>query len=197
MRNKIEFFKNELEKKVNQNRFIHSLEVADFAKKLALRFGANSEKAEIAGILHDYCKDWDSYKLADFIKKSKDLPSDLLEYSEELWHGPVASIVIQDELNISDEEIINSIRYHTTGRENMSVLEKIICLSDYIEPNRQFEGVNRIRILAEKDLDKAMLATYDGAIRFLLKKKSKIYYLTIEARNYLVDDIAKKQKEED
>ncbi len=196
MRTEIDFLKNQLKKEVKHNRFLHSLGVADFAKDLAIRFGADPVKAEIAGILHDYCKDWDNNELAEFIKNNDDLPSDLLEYSAELWHGPVASIVIQDELNITDEEIINSIRYHTTGRINMSVLEKIICLSDYIEPNRQFEGVNGIRILAEKDLNKAMLATYDGAISFLLKKKMKIYYLTIEARNYLIDDIANMQKGE-
>ncbi len=192
----IDFFKSELKKQVNHNRFLHSLDVADIARTLAIRFGADPKKAEIAGILHDYCKDWDKNKLALFIKEKNDLPNGLLEYNEELWHGPVASIIIRDEFNIYDEEIINSIRFHTSGRKNMSLIEKIICLADYIEPNRQFEGVDKIRILAEKDLDKAMLATFDGTIMFLLEKKMKIYYLTLEARNYLIDDIENMQKEE-
>lgn len=193
MMNVIDFYKDKLKKQVSNSRYLHSLEVANIAKILAIRFGADSEKAEIVGILHDYSKDFAKEELARIIKSSDELPKDLLEYNNELWHGPVASLIIKDEFNITDDEIINSIRHHTSGRRNMSLIEKIICLADYIEPNRQFEGVDKIRILAEKDLDKALLATLDGTIRFLIEKKMKIYYLTLEARNCLIDEIAKKQ----
>lgn len=193
MKTGIDFYKNELKKQVSNSRYLHSLEVANIARSLALRFGADAEKAEIAGLLHDYSKDLNKKELARIIQLSDELPKELLSYSDELWHGPVASLIIKDEFNITDEEIINSIRHHTSGRRNMSLIEKIICLADYIEPNRQFEGVDKIRILAEKDLDMALLATLDGTIRFLLEKKMKIYYLTLEARNCLIDEIAKKQ----
>lgn len=195
MKNGIDFYKNELKKQVNDKRFFHSLEVANIARELAIRFGADPEKSEIVGILHDYSKDLDKKELARIIQSSNKLPKDLLAYNDELWHGPVASLIIEDEFNITDEEIINSIRYHTSGRRNMSLIEKIICLADYIEPNRQFEGVDKIRILAEKDLDMALLATLDGTIRFLLEKKMKIYNLTLEARNCLIDEIVKKQED--
>ncbi|MGD9676754.1 MAG: bis(5'-nucleosyl)-tetraphosphatase (symmetrical) YqeK [Vulcanibacillus sp.] len=188
----IDFYKDELKKQVSNSRYLHSLGVANCAKILAVRFGADPEKTEIAGILHDYCKDLDKEELIRIIEETDELPNDLLEYNDEIWHGPVASVIIKEKFNITDEEIINSIRHHTSGRRNMSLIEKIVCLADYIEPNRKFEGVDKIRILAEKDLEKALLATLDGTIRFLLEKKMKIYYLTFEARNCLIDEIAKK-----
>lgn len=185
----IDFLKEKLLTQVSEKRYQHSLAVAEYATQLAGRFDADPLKAEAIGILHDYCKDWESDELADFIKNHPELPNDLLDHNEELWHGPVASIVIQTELGITDPEIVNSVRYHTTGRVAMSDQEKIICLADYIEPARNFEGVEQIRVLAERDLNLATLAVFDGAISFLVKRKSRIYPLTLEARNYLLAEI--------
>jgi predicted HD superfamily hydrolase involved in NAD metabolism len=189
----IDFLKEKLLTRVSEKRYLHSLEVANYAVELAKRFNADPVKAEAIGILHDYCKDWESAALAEFIKTHSELPNDLLEHNEELWHGPVASIVIQEELEITDPEIISAVRYHTTGRVQMSDQEKIICLADYIEPNRNFDGVEQIRLLAEHDLNLATLAVFDGAINFLLRKKSRIYPLTLEARNYLLSEIEQEQ----
>ncbi len=110
----------------------------------------------------------------------------MLDYNAELWHGPVASILIQERFDIHDEEIVLAVRYHTSGRENMSLLEKVVCLADYIEPSRQFPGVEEIREIAEQDIDEALRLALDGTIQFLIKKKMKIYPLTMIARNNLL-----------
>ena len=182
----LSFLKAEVRKEVPERRYIHSLGVADTAKYLAEKYGGDPEKAEIAGILHDLAKYWSKERLAEEIQKSNELNQDLLAYNSELWHGPVASVIIQERYQITDEEIIMAIRYHTSGREHMSLLEKIVCLADYIEPSRQFPGVEDIRELAEEDLDEALRTALDGTIHFLIKQKMKVYPETLTARNDLI-----------
>ncbi|WP_339064169.1 bis(5'-nucleosyl)-tetraphosphatase (symmetrical) YqeK [Tepidibacillus marianensis] len=175
-----------MKKEVTDYRYTHSLGVAETAKHLAQKYGADSVKAELAGILHDFAKFWAKEKLELTIKANSILEQDLLDYNAELWHGPVASILIQERFDIHDEEIVLAVRYHTSGRENMSLLEKVVCLADYIEPSRQFPGVEEIREIAEQDIDEALRLALDGTIQFLIKKKMKIYPLTMIARNNLL-----------
>lgn len=81
----------------------------------------------------------------------------LLEANTELWHAPVGAFLVEKEVGLTDEDILNAIRYHTSGRPGMSSLEKVIYVADYIEPGRKFPGVEEVRELAEQDLDKALL----------------------------------------
>ena len=189
MRIDVDYLKSRLREQVPEHRYIHSLGVTEEAKKLALRFGADPVKAEIAGILHDYAKYWPKDQLAKVIKEHSDLSDELLEYSAELWHGPVASVIIQREFHITDLEIINAIRFHTSGREEMSLLEKIVCLADYIEPARDYPGVDEIRALTDQSLEKALIKAFDGTIQFLIMKQWTIYPLTIITRNNLINQI--------
>lgn len=191
----LEVLKKELQEQVNEKRYLHSLGVASTAKELALKYGENPEKAEVAGILHDIAKFWDAEKLKVYIRTSRELENDLLLYNEELWHGPVASIYVQERFNITDQDIINSIRFHTSGRENMSLLEKIVCLADYIEPMRNFEGIDYIRLLADESIEESLLAALDGTISHLIKSKKKIYPLTLLARNYLLGELYTSKEE--
>ncbi len=183
-----DYLKSELKKQVSEQRYIHSIGVAKTAKELAIKYGEDPYKAKVAGILHDYTKYWQKEKMAAVIKENCVLSDDLLQYNAELWHGPTASIVIQEKFQIKDQQIIDAIRYHTSGRENMSMLEKVVCLADYIEPSRDFPGVDEIRDLANKELDTALLAAFNSTIQFLLDKKLTIYPLTILARNYLITE---------
>jgi len=192
----IEYLKQQLKKEVKEYRYLHSLGVAETGKKLAKKYGADPLKVEIAGILHDFTKDWPKEKMASIIEKYDELADDLLNYDHWLWHGPVTSIVIQERFNINDQDIINAIRYHTFGREKMSLIEKIVCLADYIEPLRQFPGIDEVRSLAEQDLDKALLAEFDGTIQFLIKNKRRIYPLAVLTRNQLLEIIESKLKED-
>ena len=171
---------------LTEHRFRHTLGVAKTAKALAIRFGADPDKAELAGILHDCAKYWPEEQMRDIIRREPELPDDLLAYDKELWHGPVGSIIIQQQFGIHDPDIIAAVRYHTSGRVGMTLLEKVICLADYIEPNRNFPGVDDIRALSEQDLNLALATALGGTIRFLIQHRKRVYPLTLLAYNDLL-----------
>lgn len=177
---------SKVKEQMTDHRFMHTLGVAATAVALAERFGADAQKAELAGLLHDFCKFWDKGKMREIVERESSLPGELLDYDKELWHAPVGAIVARQELGIQDQEILDAIAYHTSGRPGMSRLEKILWLADYIEPGRQFPGVEEVRELAEQDLDLALLQALGNTITFLVKQKKKIYPLTLHTYNDLV-----------
>lgn len=170
------------EAQVKGERFTHILGVIDTAIRLAHRFGVDPEKAEIAAILHDYCKAWDVERMKESLLAHND--SSWLSYSAVLWHSPVAMYVAREEFQIDDLELLYAIYYHTTGRAAMTPLEKVIWVADYIEPNRNFPGVEQARALAEDNLDQALLFGLSQTIKYLVDKGQAIYPLTFEAYNY-------------
>ena len=188
MKVSVDKLKEDLKKKLSEKRYIHTLGVAEEAKKLAKLYGADQDKAEIAGLLHDIAKEWPKDKLLQYINMHEEVNDELLNYSLELWHGPVASVYVQNEYNVVEKEIINSIRYHTSGRPRMSLLEKVVCLADYIEPSRDYPGVEELRKISTQNLDEALLKAFNGTIMYLLKLNQQIYPLTISARNSLISE---------
>src|SRR5690606_24048615 len=116
----------------------------------------------------------------------QNIQGDLLEYDRQLLHSHVGAYLASTEYGIMDEDILNAIRYHTSGRPHMSLLEKIVCLADYMEPGRQFPDVEQIRNLAEVDLNKALVLGLDSTIKHLISTGKLIYPLTIGARNHLI-----------
>jgi len=170
---------------MHEKRYLHTLGVAGSARKLAIRYGADPDKAELAGYLHDYCKCWPVDKMFEILVRH-DMLTELLEAEKELWHAFAGAIVIQSDLGITDPEILQAVRYHTTGRAGMSLLEKVVCVADYIEPNRNFPGVEQIRELAEKDLDAALALALGGTMQFLLEKQKTVFPLTLLAYNDLI-----------
>ncbi|WP_432776702.1 bis(5'-nucleosyl)-tetraphosphatase (symmetrical) YqeK [Brevibacillus gelatini] len=170
---------------MHEKRYQHTLGVARSARELAERYGADPAKAELAGLLHDYCKCWPVEKMFEILVRH-DMPTELLEGEKELWHAFAGAIVIQYDLGVTDPDILQAVRYHTTGRAGMSLLEKVVCVADYIEPNRSFPGVEKIRALADKDLDAALALALGGTIQFLIEKQKTVYPLTLIAYNDLV-----------
>lgn len=169
-----------------ERRWDHTLGVMQSAVALAGRYDVDPHKAELAALLHDYTKFWPIKRQAEIIREAA-LPLELLEYDHQLWHAPSGAWVVQQELNISDEEVLDAIRYHTSGRENMTKLDKVICLADYIEPGRKFPGVEEIRALANQSIEQALIAAFDSTIRYLLSSGKKVFPLTIQARNALIE----------
>lgn len=171
--------------RMKEKRYIHTIGVMETAIELAERFGENPKKAEISAILHDVCKFADETWMEQVVREQL-LNSALLGWGSELLHGPVGAYVAQTEFHVNDEDILNAIRYHTTGRAKMSRLEKIIYVADMIEPNRRFEGVDRLREKAKKDLDKVMSAAIRHSIAHLVETKQPIFPLSIECYNDLM-----------
>ena len=184
--NNIKEIQNKLLNDIGKKRFEHSLRVAETAKKLAEIYGVDVKKAYLAGLIHDCAK----YNEEVYIKK----------YNIDFYIYPVSSIkdpvlhsflgaeVAKKVYNIYDRDVLKAIEYHTTGRPDMSDLEKIIFIADAIEPARDFEGIEKIRKLAFENLNKAMLNLLDSNIIFLIGKKALINPLSFEARNYLIEE---------
>lgn len=106
----------------------------------------------------------------------------------QITHGLVATIIMREKMGIEDIDILNAVKYHTTGRNNMSMLEKIIYLADIIEPLRGFNGVERLRKLALVDIDKAMIESLNSTIQYVVSKGELLHIDTVIARNCLVND---------
>nr|WP_213525874.1 bis(5'-nucleosyl)-tetraphosphatase (symmetrical) YqeK [Paenibacillus sp. J31TS4] len=166
-------------------RWEHTAGVMETAVVLANRFGGDPAKADLAALLHDYCKYWPVEEQRRVLVDHGD-SLDLLDYDKPLWHGPAAALIVPERFGVTDPEVLDAIRYHTSGRLGMTLLDKIVCLADYMEPGRDFPGVNKIRELAEHSLEKALVAGFDSTIRFLLDKGQRVYPLTVQARNELI-----------
>jgi predicted HD superfamily hydrolase involved in NAD metabolism len=171
-----------------EKRWKHTLGVMESAVKLAEQYGADPVKADLAAILHDVCKYWPVDRQASAIRRSgRDL--EVLEYDKPLWHAHAGAYVAERDYGVQDEEVLDAIRWHTSGREKMTLLDKIVCLADYIEPGRDFPGVDRLRALAERSLEEALLAGFDGTIQVLIGQRKTIYPLTVMTRNALIKEI--------
>ena len=168
-----------------EKRWNHTLGVMETAVILANRFGADPEKADLAAILHDVAKYWPVDRMAELMR-ANGLDPELLDEDKELWHAPVGAFVAVREYGVRDADVLNAIRYHTSGRTGMSKLEMVVCLAYYMEPGRNFPGVDRIRELAEHSLERALLAGFDSTVAFLLEKGKRILPLTVLARNDLI-----------
>ncbi|MEK8212134.1 bis(5'-nucleosyl)-tetraphosphatase (symmetrical) YqeK [Paenibacillus sp. FSL L8-0463] len=166
-------------------RWQHTLGVMESSVKLAERYGADPARAETAAILHDVAKYWPVERMKEIIEQNG-LPSELLSYDKQLWHAEVGAFVAEQDYEITDAEVLGAIRYHTSGREGMSLLEKIVCLADYIEPGRDFPGVDEIRRLSKVSLEEGLIAGFDSTISLLLQKRRIVFPLTVLARNDLV-----------
>lgn len=172
---------------LTEHRYIHTLGVMETAIKLAKKFHADEKKAEIAAVFHDYAKFRPKEEMRQIIL-DQNMPDELLAFHSELWHAPVGAYLVQTEVGINDGEILNAIKYHTAGRENMTLLEKIIYVADYIEPGRHFPGVEEVRQLAETNLDEALLQALRNTIQFLMKKNQPIFPATFFTYNNLILD---------
>ncbi|WP_017187322.1 bis(5'-nucleosyl)-tetraphosphatase (symmetrical) YqeK [Alkalibacillus haloalkaliphilus] len=172
-------------------RYEHVERVTETALSLAEKYHADQYNVGIAAALHDYAKHMDKSLLQYWIETSIDIPKDLIDYHHELWHGPVGAKMIQHWFMIENKDILNAVRWHTTGRAKMGLVEKIIFLADYIEPGRQFDAVYEARDLAQHDLDRACQYALKQSILFLIDKKQPIYPDTFQAYNELTKSIKK------
>lgn len=173
---------------LKESRFIHTLGVVSVAKKLAENNGVDIEKAEIAALCHDIAKNIPVDEMEKIIKDKKIILTEDEKNTKELWHSILAPVLAKEKLKIEDEEILSAIRWHTTGKENMSKLDKIIYIADMIEPSRKFDGVEEIREATIKNLENGVLLGLTQSIKFLLLKGALVDLNSIKARNYLINN---------
>ncbi len=181
----IELFESEMSKRLSARRMKHTLGCADTAVRLAARVGEDTSLARAAGLLHDMTKEWSIPDQLKFCEKHGIIISDTQKKVPEILHAITGAYAARLEFGVP-KEVAGAIRWHSTGKPGMTGLEKIVWLADLIEPGRDFPGVEFIRDMAQKDIDRAILMGMERTIKYLLDKKQIIDPVMLEARNTLI-----------
>ena len=168
-------------KKLSPKRYRHTKNVAQCARCLALRFGADADKAELAGWLHDIVKEESRETLLQLLEQDGIMAGATAQRPLPIWHGPCGAIYAKYALGIHDEELFSAMGCHTTGKKGMSLLDKVLFLADAISEERNYDCVEHIRKLAENSLDCAVIAAMEENIRYLKQKQKTLDADTIEA----------------
>ena len=181
----LEELKSFLKKRLSKKRFIHSLNVADEAYKLAGMYGEDPDKA------------YPTAEQEELMLKSNMNISGAELSTKALWHGPAGAYFIKSELGINDSDILNAVRYHTIGRSGMSKLEEIIYMADLISDDRDYKDVDKMRKLAYSDFERAMYEAVSYSIESVLKKQGYIPECTVNLYNQYsyIYSVHKKNKE--
>ncbi len=182
-----------LEGRLTKNRFIHSLNVAESAKELAVIYGCDPEKAYTVGLIHDCCKDMPSgLQLSYMIENGLELSAFEIDVPK-LYHAMCGMVYANKEFGVVDPDMLNAIRYHTTGRSGMSVLEKVVFIADFISAERDYDGVEIMREKAKRSLEEAIVEGLGFTIKDLIERERIIHPDTVAAYNDAMFSIMKQE----
>jgi len=177
--------RKDLKQKLDKKRYTHTLGVAYTAASLAMAHGESIEKAYLAGLLHDNAKCIPHNEKIDLCGKYGLFINDAEKSNPDLLHAKLGAKLAKDIYKIEDEEICSAICYHTTGKPGMTMLEKIVYLADYIEPNRKpLKQIEEIRYLAFREIDEAILIVLKNTISYLKEKNVTLDEQTIETYQF-------------
>ena len=164
------------------DRFEHCVGVSHTAVRLAELNHYDQDKAALAGFVHDYAKQVPVSEYREVIK-TQGFDQDLLNWNRSIWHGIVGVYFIQRDLKINDEEILTAVSRHTTADVEMTTLDKIVYMADFIEPGRSFPGVEEARKITYANLNAGVGYQLAHTLEFLIEKRNKIYPRTLNAYN--------------
>ncbi len=175
--------------RLRPKRLRHTLGVARTARDLALSQGLDPAKAGLAGLLHDCAKGLDRGESERLLKR---LRLDPLERAlPALWHAPLGALLARSLYGIQDREILEAIRFHSTGSPRLGALGRILYVADFIEPGRDFPGLGRLRGLARENFSKALKGVVAGKISFLAQKGMRIHPVSVQFYNSLLESGSK------
>jgi len=186
---------DKLKSTLKPSRYRHSVSVAETAAKLAGIYGADKEKAYLAGLVHDCAKNYSKEELLELADAFSVETDDISKESWGLIHGFVGAELAMREYGIDDKEIYDAIYYHTIGMADMPILTKIIYLADGIEPLRSYEGVNEIRLVSEHNIDKAVVMYTNATIKHVINRGFLLHPAAVETRNFYVQKLSEKNKD--
>lgn len=181
----IEEMKTKLEAALPAKRYHHSVLVYETALELAKAHGIEPEKVGIAALLHDCGREIPN---RENLRKAKEfgLKVDKIERNQPiLLHAKLGAYLAKKKYGVKDKEILDGIRYHTTGKEYMSKLAMVVYLADLLEPDRDFEGVEDMRRLAQEDLERCIFEAYGQTMRYLLDYELLIHPDCMAGYNHL------------
>ncbi len=179
--------KSILEEKLSQKRYNHSIAVAQMAQELASCLGANKDKAYATALVHDITKDTPLEIQLQILENSGIMLSSLEKQMPQLWHAISGAEYVKKNFIGIDDEVVDAIRYHTTAKENMSILCKIVYIADCVSDDRNYDGVKELRALALADIDKAVVTSTQHTISMLCDKQKPIHIDTYNAYNYYLE----------
>lgn len=174
-----------IKKKLTPKRLYHSICVAEQAERLADIFGGDREKAYTAGLVHDIVKYETPENMIKMIEDDGQALSDVEKKIRVTLHATAGEVYLRTVLNVTDSEILSAVKYHTTGKENMTLLEKIVYVADLTSDDREYPDVEEVRMLAKTDLDKALLRGLSFTIEENARINRPIHIDTVNAYNYL------------
>lgn len=175
-----------IKSKLGENRFCHSLNVADSARELAPLYGADEDKAYTAGLLHDVMKNSSEKEQLGVLSEAGIELMPVERANKKLWHAMAGAAYVKFVMGIDDRDIIKAVRYHTTGRAGMSPLEKTIYLADYISAERDYNGVEEMRSLCRESSEKAIAYALSFGIPDLVSKGKVIHPDSIDLYNEVI-----------
>lgn len=188
-----EKFKEVIRERLSDYRYYHSLCVAKSARELAKRFGADEENAEIAGILHDVTKECSRKEHLEILEQAGVTLTDLELESKKFFHQVTGALYAEKELGITDSEILDAIRYHTTGRAQMSLMEQIVYLADFISDDRDYEDVDIMRLKVEEGRAQGMLYATRYTIVSVINKGKPLHPDTVDSYNWILNAFFNKE----
>lgn len=180
-----------LKTRLTPQRLYHSICVAEQARHLAEKFGGDCDKAYTAGLIHDIMRYEPAEKMIELIESDGQTLTESEKNITVTLHAVAGEVYLRKELNVTDKEILSAVRWHTTGRENMSLLEKIIYVADLTSEDREYPDVKEVRVMAEESLEKTCLRGLSFTIEDNARKCRPIHIDTVKAYNYLAERINK------
>lgn len=188
----MEYYVDIIRNRLSKKRFYHCINVSRECVKLSKKYNVDSYDAEVAGILHDVTKEKPFEKQLHMIQYFGMMMTEVEKKSPSLWHPISGAAFLKYKLKIKNRDIINAVRYHTTGRANMSMLEKIVFLADAISSERSYSGVEHLRSLAYKDINAALAKNVSINIKKLTEQGLFVEPNSIMLYNEVIDKMGKR-----
>ena len=185
-RNKYDAYVELIRGRLSEKRFFHSLCVAKEALRLAEKYGGDSERAFVAGLLHDICKDTPPKEQLQLLKQFGIMLDAVEQQAKKLWHARAGAVYLEQVLQLNDPELISAVRYHTTAKADMTLLEQILYLADFTSEDRDYPGIEEMRRVVDEGLAPAMRDALIFTVMDLTEKRFAVHEDTMRAyREYV------------
>ena len=175
----LKYLQKQMKEALSEDRFEHTIGVMYTAESLAMRYGVDMTKAAVAGLLHDCAKCIPNAQKMKMCKKNDIEISEMEEKNPSLLHAKLGAFLAEDLYGVEDPEILNAIKWHTTGKPDMTMLDIIIYMADYIEPNRdKAPNLKQIRKLCFENIEEALYQVLEGTLSYLSDRPDMIDPMT-------------------